>query len=179
MRGATGAETTVRPARRPPIGLRALFGLLGLATVLFNAALMLSDRAPSVLRRVFGDAVVRLSERIDAAGRIPAEQLPETDAIVHIAAWAAATVLVGLTIWTWRGLVIGALTVLAVSIVVELGQGVYSSSRVVEADDAIANAAGVALGTVLAALAYLAWSTLAAVLRPAGGISESNRHSAA
>lgn len=150
---------------RPPIGLRALFGVLGLAVVLFNIALMLSDRAPGFLRRVFGDAVVRLSERIDATARIPAGQLPESDAVVHIAVWAAAMLLVGLTIWTWRGLLIASLAVLTTSAGVEIAQGVYSSSRAVERTDAIANTIGVVLGTLLAASAYLLWSIGAALGR--------------
>lgn len=150
---------------RPPIGLRALFGALGLAVVLFNVALMLSDRAPGFLRRVFGDTVVRLSERIDATARIPAGQLPESDAMVHIAVWAAAMLLVGLTIWTWRGLLIASLAVLATSVGVEIAQGVYSSSRAVERNDAIANTIGVVLGTLLAASAYLLWSIGAALGR--------------
>lgn len=163
MGGIAVTAPTVRPSNRPPVGLRALFGVLGLGMVLFNVALMLSDRAPGFLRSVFGDAVVRLSDRIDAPARIPAGQLPETDAVVHIAVWAAAMLLVGLTIWTWRGLVIAALVVLASSIAVEIAQGVYSSSRMVERTDAIANAVGVGVGTLLAASAYLIWSVGAAL----------------
>ena len=163
--------TTVRPSSRPPIGLRALFGLLGLAMVMFNVVLMLSDRAPGFLRRVFGDVVVRLSERIDATGRIPGEQLPETDAVVHLALWASATLLVGLTIWTWRGLLIASLTMLAISALVEIAQGVYSSTREVDPNDAVANATGVALGMLAAALAYLSWSMVAALGRSVRGRS--------
>ncbi len=150
---------------RPPIGLRALFGVLGLGVVLFNVALMLSDRAPAFLRRAFGDAVVRLSDRIDATGRIPAEQLPESDAVVHIAVWAVAMTLVGLTIWTWRGLLIASLAVLTISAVVEIAQGMYSSSRAVERSDTIANTIGVVAGTILAAAAYTLWSVGAALER--------------
>jgi len=149
---------TVRPLRRPSIVVRALFGLLGVAVALFNIALMLSDRAPGFLRRVFGDAVDRLSDRIDAAARIPAEQLPGSDAIVHISVWGAAMVLVGLAVWTWRGLLIAALSVFTISIFVEVAQGVYSTSRAVEPSDAIANGVGVGVGTVAAAIAYLLWS---------------------
>lgn len=61
---------------------------------LFNVALMLSDRAPGFLRRTFADT----------AGRIAADRLPESAAVTRIAVWATATVLMGLTIWTWRGL---------------------------------------------------------------------------
>lgn len=135
-----------------------MFGLLGAGVVMFNVALMLSDRAPSFLRRLFGDAVDRLSDRIDQAPRIPSDQLPSSDALVHIAVWGAAMALVGLTVWTWRGLAIAALGVFGLSLVVEVGQGVYASSRSVEASDAMANAAGIAVGTVTAATAYLLWS---------------------
>lgn len=159
----------VSPSSRPPVGLRALFGMVGLAAIVFNASLMLSDRAPGLLRRVFGDAVTRLSARIDANARIPAEQLPESDAVVHIAVWAAAALLVGLTIWTWRGLLIGALAVLATSAVVEIAQGVYTSSRAVERSDVIANTIGVALGMLLAAVAYVLWSVGAALGRRSPG----------
>jgi hypothetical protein len=138
--------------------MRAMFGLLGAGVVVFNVALMLSDRAPSFLRRLFGDAVDRLSDRIDQAPRIPSDQLPSSDALVHIAVWGAATALVGLTVWTWRGLAVAALGVFGLSVVVEVGQGVYSSSRSVEVSDAMANAAGVAVGTVTAAIALLLWS---------------------
>ncbi len=149
-----------------------MFGLLGVAVVAFNVALMLSDRAPGFLRRLFGDAVDRLSDRIDQAPRLPADQLPSSDSIVHIAVWGAAMALVGLTVWSWRGLVVAAIGVLAVSAVVELGQGVYSSTRSVEFSDALANAMGVVAGTVAAALAYLAWSAGSILL---GGVRA--RHS--
>jgi len=164
--GAGTDSSNIRPVRRPSIGLRAVFGLLSLVVVLFNVALMLSDRAPRALRRVFGDAVVRLSERIDATARLPAEQLPESDVVVHIVVWAIAMVLVGLTIWTWRGLLISSLAVLATSALVEIAQGVYSSSRVVERSDAMANAVGVVVGTLMAASAYVLWSVGAALIRP-------------
>lgn len=160
------AASTVRPLNRPPVGLRALFGVLGLAVVVFNVALMLSDRAPGFLRRVFGDAIVRLSDRTDADARISSEQLPESDVVVHIVVWAAAMVLVGLTLWTWRGLILASLVLLATSALVEMAQGVYSSSRAVERSDVVANSIGVGLGTLVAAAAYLLWSIAAAMLRP-------------
>jgi hypothetical protein len=149
--------------------MRAVVGLLGLGVVVFNVALMLSDRAPGVLRRLFGDVVDRLSDRIDQAPRIPADQLPSNDAIVHIAVWGAATALVGLTIWTWRGLAGAAAGVLALSLAVEVGQGVYSTSRSVEMSDALANAAGVALGTLGAALGFVLWSAGSVLFGRSGG----------
>src|SRR6056297_157284 len=156
-------ERRVRPRRRPPAAARVLFGISALAMVAFNVALMLSDRAPGALRRVFGDAADRLSERIDAGARVTTEQLPDSDAVVHIVVWAAATALVALTVWTWRGLAVAAAGVLAASVIVELGQGVYSSTRVVEGTDVLANAAGVLAGAVVAASAYITWSAVAAL----------------
>ncbi|MGB0115072.1 MAG: hypothetical protein WBP59_17765 [Ilumatobacteraceae bacterium] len=159
----TTSAVTVRPLHRPPLGVRLVFGFLGLAVVLFNVALMLSDQAPGFLRRIFGDALDRLSDRIDAGARIPAEQLPASDTVVHVLVWGAATLLIGLTVWTWRGLALAALGLLAVSACVEIAQGAYSSSRSVEASDAVANALGVGVGVALAAVCYLAWSAGAAI----------------
>ena len=163
---APSGRPSTRPSRRPSVGLRALFGLLGLAVVLFNVALMLSDRAPGFLRRAFGDVVVGLSDRIDATARVPAEQLPGSDVVVHIAVWATAMALVGLTIWTWRGLMAASLVVLATSAVVEIAQGVYSSTRVVERSDALANAVGVGVGTLVAISAYISWSIVSSLRDP-------------
>lgn len=159
-------ERRVRPARRPPMALRAVFGLVGLATMLFNVALMLSDRAPGVLTQVFGDAIDRLSARIDAGARVTTEQLPDGDAVVHIGVWAAATLLVALTVWTWWGLLLTAATVLAASVLVEAAQGVYSTTRAVERSDVLANIVGVGVGAVVAAGCYLAWSAVAALVAP-------------
>lgn len=149
---------TPGPSRRPPVWVRAACGLVGLAVVVFNVALMLSDRAPGFLRRIFGDAIDRLSDRIDAGARIPSEQLPASDVVVHIVVWAAAMLLVGLTVWTWRGLAVAAVAMVALSAIVEVAQGVYSSTRAVEGGDALANVVGIGVGAASAALAYLAWS---------------------
>ena len=153
----------MRPRYRPPTALRVVVGLAaGLGTVSV-IALMLSDRAPGVLRQLFGPAAERLSDRIDASARLPStEQLPESDFLVHVGLWAAVTVLIGLTIWTWRGLVVGAGGALTLSAFVEVAQGRYSSSRAVETSDVLGNAVGVAAGVVVTAAAYLAWSALAA-----------------
>ena len=100
--------------------LRAGFAVLGVGVLLFNVLLMLSDRAPGALRRVGGDFVRRLFARIDASERaadvLADPRLPESDAIVHVAVWALAVALVGLAVWTWRGLLVGAVAVFAVSL---------------------------------------------------------------
>ena len=89
----------------------------------------------------------RLFARIDASDRaaevLSDPRLPESDAIVHVAVWALAVGLVGLAVWTWRGLFVGAVAVFAASLLVEAAQGRYSDTRAVEASDVRANAAGV------------------------------------
>ena len=160
-------RATAGPQRRPPIALRVLAGLLAAGAVVFNAALMLSDRAPRATRRILGGFQRRLSERIDADGRAHLaadEYLPEGDAIIHISVWAVAVILVGMMVWSWRGLAIAALGVFAVSIAIELGQGRFSETRSVENSDILANAAGIAVGVTLTACAYLAWSAVSAAL---------------
>jgi hypothetical protein len=157
------------PAHRPPVWLRAGFAVLGAGVLLFNALLMLSDRAPGALRRVGGDFIRRLFARIDAGDRaaevLNDPRLPESDAIVHIAVWALAVGLVGLAVWSWRGLVLGAITVFAASLVVEAAQGRWSDTRAVEASDVRANAAGIVFGTIAVGLCYVAYSALSGLLR--------------
>ncbi|CAN5584578.1 hypothetical protein BH23ACT3_BH23ACT3_18990 [soil metagenome] len=151
--------------------------LLGAGVVLFNAALMLSDRAPGATRRFGGDLVTRLSERIDAGGH-PARlrgdpRLPSGEAVVHIGVWAAAMLLVGLALWNWRGLVIGAAVVLTSSAAIEIAQGRYTDTRTSQLGDMVANGIGVAVGTVAAAGCYLLWSLGA---RRFGGSDASHGH---
>ena len=160
------------PAHRPPLGLRVVIGLLAFGAALFNVGLMLSDRAPSVMKRIFGDFAVRLSDRLNGSerlGTLADGRTPENDQIVHIGVWAVAMVLVGLAVWRWASLVIAAVVVFAASIFIEVGQGRYSSTRAVERSDVLANGMGVALGVVAAAGCYLAWSaaagTIAAIRR--------------
>lgn len=84
---------------------------------------------------------------------------------MHIVLWTVVTVLIGLTIWTWRGLVVAAALLAAVGIGLELAQGRFATTRNVEASDALANLIGIGVGATLAGLCYLAWSAAAALLR--------------
>lgn len=149
---------------RPPIWLRASVAVLGLGLVAFNAMLMLSDRAPGASRRFGGDVLRRLSERIDAGGRPAAiadrTSVPDGEVLVHLGVWAAATVLVGLAVWTWRGLAVAVGGLVVVSTLIEFGQGRYTDTRVTEMSDVAANIAGIALGAVFVALCYLVWETI-------------------
>lgn len=158
------------PRHRPPLVLRALVALLGIGALLFNALLMLSDRAPAALRRIGGDAVRRLFERIDVGDGTASDvlrdpRLPQSDAIVHVAVWAVAAMLVGWALWSWIGLAVGSAAVFAASLVVENLQGSLSTTRAVESSDVSANLAGVVLGTAAAAACYVAYSALASLFR--------------
>jgi len=157
------------PRHRPPLALRAVIAVVGVGALLFNAALMLADRAPGLLRDVGGDFVRRLFARIDTGGRgaelLDDPRLPESDAIVHFAVWAIAVVLVGWALWSWVGLFVGACAVAAASLVIEVGQGRWSDTRAVEASDAAANLAGVAAGTAFVVACYLAYSAICIALR--------------
>ena len=161
----TGRSST-RPVARPPLAFRAFIGLFAVGAALFNVALMLSDRAPGLTRRIFGDFAVGLADRLNRSERIGSlaeGRTPGNDSIVHIGVWAVAMVLVGLAIWRWASLVVAAILLFAGSVFVEIGQGRYSSTRAVELSDVIANGAGVTLGIATSAACYLAWSGVAAI----------------
>lgn len=154
--------------------LRALVGVAALGAALFNAALMLSDRAPRAARIIGGRFVERLSERIDSDGRVAQvaadPRLPENDALIHIGVWAVAMVLVGLAIWTWRGLLVSTVAVLGLSAVVELGQIRWTRTRTADVSDVLGNMVGIGAGAVFVAGCYLAWSAAAGfVSRLTGG----------
>ena len=83
---------------------------------------------------------------------------------MHIGVWAVAVILVGLTVWSWRGLAVSAIGVFAVSVATEVGQGRFSQTRSVESSDILANATGIAAGLAVTACAYVAWSVTAAAL---------------
>ncbi|MEJ7799617.1 MAG: hypothetical protein WKF60_03805 [Ilumatobacter sp.] len=158
------APTRSSPRHRPPAGLRWLIGLFGFAAVGFAGALMLSDRAPGFLRTVFGQRARRLWERVDAGGRtdvITTGGRPETDFVVHVAIWVVVTMLVALAMWSWLGLLASAVGVFGSSVLIELAQGRWSSTRHVELRDVAANALGVSAGVVAAAAVYVAWSAVA------------------
>ena len=153
------------PARhRPPIGVRGLIAVLALAACAFAAALMISDRAPGLLVDVFGDTARQLWDRVDAGQRARLASdgsLPEEDFVVHAVVWASITGLVALAIWTWVGLVGAIVGVFGLSVVVELAQGRFSSTRSVESVDVVANGVGVAAGAATAAVLFVGWSLVA------------------
>ena len=78
--------------------------------------------------------------------------------MVHVAVWASITCLVALAMWTWAGLVAAVVGVFGLSVVIELGQGRFSSTRAVESVDVVANGVGVAAGAATAAVVIAGWS---------------------
>ena len=146
--------------------MRALIGVGALAAGAFSAALLLSDRAPGVLRSVLGPRVERLWNRIDLAGRpaeLAGEAASQPDFVVHLLIWAAVAFLAVLTVWSWRATPFVAGAVVVVSLVIELGQGVWSDTRAVERSDMEANLLGVGLGAATALFVMGAWSLIGAL----------------
>jgi uncharacterized membrane protein len=127
-------------------------------------ALLLSDRAPTVLRVLFGDFARQLSNRLDSDGQasnaLEARSVGN-DSLVHLGLWAVATILIGIAVWSWIGLAMSALAVSAASLITEVAQGRYSSTRAVESKDAMFNLLGVGTGTVAVALLYLGYGAVA------------------
>ena len=154
---------------RPGRGVRGAIALFALGIVVANAMVLLSDRAPRVLRSIFGDFVRRITERLDAGGSAEAALGARDiggDSIVHFGLWAVAMLVVGLAIWSWAGLIVASFSVAATSLVVEVAQGRYSSSRAVEATDAAFNLLGVTVGAGAAATVYVTVEGLGRLFNP-------------
>lgn len=176
-RSSAAAPTHARryrrsPQDRPPATARVFVGLLGFVAMLITAALLLSDRAPGILRTLFGERARQLWNRIDAGNRLgdaptgsAATELGQPDFLVHVALWATVAALIGIAIWTWRGLAIAGVTLAAISVGLELAQGRFATTRAVEADDAVANLLGLTLGSTFAACCYVVWTGLAISIR--------------
>lgn len=164
-------STRWAPHARPPAIGRAFVGLIGVGAMLTTAALLLSDRAPGILRSMFGDRARQLWERIDTGNRVdlPAgsDVVAQPDFVVHVALWTVVTVLVAFAVWTWRGLLIAMVLLAVGAIGLELAQGRFATTRNVEASDALANLLGITTGATLAGLCYLVWSGTAALARRA------------
>jgi hypothetical protein len=151
----------LQPTARPPVALRVFVGIIGVTTAVAAVAILLSDRAPGVLTAMFGDVVVQISDRVDAAERADSalgERVPGNDAIVHIGIWAIIAALAGIALWTWLGLVASSAILGIGSLAVEVAQGRYSDTRVVERSDALANLVGIAIATAACAMLYVTWS---------------------
>jgi hypothetical protein len=161
VRDVSTAGGGERYVRRPPLVIRAAFGFLTLAGLLFTGALLLSDRAPRLLRAVLGDASERLWARIDAAGAptaIGQEARARPDFLVHVVVWALVTALAGLAVWSLRGLAVVMAGAFGAGLVLEFLQGRWTRSRAVEFADVVGNATGVVAGGIAALGVMGLWS---------------------
>ena len=152
--------TPLGPGGRPFRGLRVLALLLSLGGLAANALILLSDRAPGLLRRVARRIDVEVGRAAGAAGvDVPGSGVgvPQSDFDVHLVMWCVATVLVGLATWSWLSLFMASSTVLACSVVLEMAQGAYSRTRSVQFSDIVGNTLGVMIGTAVVAAFSLAW----------------------
>ena len=148
------------PGGRPFRGLRVIPLLLSVCAVAANAVVLLSDRAPGLLRRIAAriDAGVSRATGVDVSGSDV--RVPRSDFDVHVLIWAVAAVLVGLAAWSWMSLLVASATVFASSVALELAQRTYSNSRTVQVDDVVANGVGVAAGTCAVAAFALVWKAV-------------------
>lgn len=148
------------PGGRPFRGLRLVPVLLSVAALAANAVILLSDRAPGLLRRISSRIDAGVHRAAGAAGvEMPAGgvRAPQSDFDQHLLIWAVAAVLVGLATWSWASLLMGSAVVLGTSAALELAQQNYSRSRSAEIGDLLGNTAGVVAGTCAVAAFALGW----------------------
>ena len=127
-----------------------LFGVGVIALV----PIMLSDRAPALLRWLSRNIEEELPQRLRAR---MIGQLPEPDVAIHLLVYGGLAVLVALLAWSWWTLVLGQLLLFGGGIVVELSQGALTMRRSVETSDMIGNAVGQVTGFVVAFALIGAW----------------------
>ncbi len=152
---ATRRLSPFGPGGRPFARWRPLAALFAAGALLASGVLLLSDRAPGLLRR--------LSARIDAGSsrtaQIASEARPQSDFEIHVLVWAVVTVFVGLAMWSSRSLLASAIAVLLLSVAAEKAQELLTATRGLEVADVMANVLGVAagLGAVSGLAILLGW----------------------
>ncbi len=155
-------STPLGPGGRPLRGLRVIPTLLVLGSMAANAAILLSDRAPGLLRR--------LSVKVDAGGSRAADVASrahistDSDFAVHVLIWGVATVLVGLAAWSWTSMLLGGAVVFASSLGLEVAQHFVTTTRNVQAADVAGNALGVAAGLAAVTVFAVIWRAARAAI---------------
>lgn len=145
------------PGGRPFRGWRIVPLLLAVVAFGVNLAILLSDRAPGLFRRLSLKVDAGVTRAANAAGAQSDVRVPQSDVDIHIALWAMATLLVGLAMWSWASLFLSAGAVLCASLVVEGSQAFLTATRTVQASDAAANVVGVVVGLVAVVAVAGAW----------------------
>lgn len=138
--------TAIRVAGAVTVGL----GLLVMA------ALTLSDRLPRLI-----SAVERRSELIDSIS-VPGDAYT----FGHLVVWAALAFVAAFVPRTMTGVIAVAAALFTLSFGLEVGQQLFTTTRVAEIRDLQANLAGITIGTVAGAV-VAATSRLAAAHRQA------------
>lgn len=155
------------PGGRPFRGWRVVPLLLSLGALAANAVILLSDRAPGLLRRLSARIDAGVSRAAGATGvDVPGGRVrvSGSDFDVHVLIWAVVALLIGLAMWSWTSLVLGSATLFASSVALELAQRRYSNSRTVQFDDIVANAVGILAATCLVAVFAWAWKLVSTTL---------------
>ncbi len=149
------------PRDRPPVAARALVAAATVAAGLVIVALSWSDRAPGLLSSAAGDDAHWLWDALNVRFGF----LPEVDAVAHIVMWGGLTLLLSMITWTYLGAILsGGLAAIA-SVAVEYGQQRYSSGRIFEVTDMLANGVGIAAGVAAAFVLFVLGSVVAATAR--------------
>ena len=154
------SRSPLGPGGRPFRGLRVIPLLLSLCAVAANAVILLSDRAPGLLRRISARIDAGVSRAAGATGvDVPGRdvRVSRSDFDMHVLIWAVAALLVGLAAWSWVSLFLASATVFGSSVSLELAQRSYSNSRTVQFDDIVANGVGVVAGTCVVAAFAVCW----------------------
>lgn len=149
--------TPLGPGGQPFARWRPLTALLALVALVGLGIVMLSDRAPGILGDASERIAVRVDDRLpearqevrDAVTGTPAE---ERDVQAHVALWAGAALLLGLSSWSWLSLVVITMLVWGASVGLELVQERLAPTRITEQSDLVANTAGVLIGVVAVVL---------------------------
>ena len=134
--------------------------LLALVAFALNLAILLSDRAPGLFRRVSLKVDAGVARAASAAGAQSDPRVPQSDFDIHVVLWAVAALLVGLAIWSWGSLLLASAAVLTASMLVEGSQAFLTTTRTVQLGDAAGNVVGVMLGTAAVVAFGLAWRWL-------------------
>ena len=142
----------VGPGGRPGGGWRPWVAGVAAGLAVPTVVLMLSDRAPGLLRRL-SDRLERVDARPGDVAR--AAGLPDAAFAVHIGVWGLAGLVVVLASWSWRSLVVGLVVALVASGAVELAQEAFTEQRAAQWRDMLANAIGLGLG---AAVGVAVWA---------------------
>lgn len=147
--------TPLGPGGRPLARWRGVLVIVTLLALVAVVALLLSERAPGAV----GEVTDRVSGRLTSEAPETSAQarraldrtgIDEADTIAHIAMWGTVTVLVALTMWSWRSLVVALMVIVVVSTGVELIQETIAPSRITEWRDVGANLVGITGGAIVA-----------------------------